>query len=45
MSEIIKLFPLTKDGSLYIDCTSIKVFTENPKHGTLTKKDNSGEVL
>ena len=45
MSEIIKLYCLTQGGSLYIDYTSIKVFTENPKHGTLTKKDNSGEVL
>lgn len=45
MSEVIKLYSLTKDGWLYIDYTSIKVFTENPKHGTLTKKDNSGEVL
>ena len=45
MSEIIKLYSLTKGGSLYPHYTSIKVFTENSKHGTLTKEDNSGEVL
>ena len=45
MSEIIKLYSLTKGGSLYLHYTSIKVFTENSKHGTLTKEDNSGEVL